>query len=194
MSKLKKISGRPRDQLSKKAILDATVFLIRKKGYEGLAIEQIAERAQVGKTTIYRWWENKASLAIEAFFNSTVDELKFSYCSSAKEDFRSQIQSLAKLFRSPYGKVLGALLTGSKTDPKLAKAISQKWLLPRKKWGFERINKAIKEGECLPGINPNLALEAMYSPLYSNFFLNIKAASDVEINEYLDFVLPIIFK
>lgn len=58
---------RRRDAQAHGAILAATVDLLERDGYKKLTIESIAERAGVGKQTIYRWWPNKAALVMEAF-------------------------------------------------------------------------------------------------------------------------------
>ena len=135
--------------------------LLKKKGYADLSIDSIATKARVGKTTIYRWWFNKASLVVEAFFDSTVDELKFSNTKSGKEDFESQIHALADLLRCDRGEQLAALMMGAKTDAKLASAIQEKWLTPRRKWGFERMKKSVEDGECRRDLDIRAELESL---------------------------------
>ncbi len=58
--------GRPRCEKTHHAILQATLELIAEQGYADLRIDEVAKRAGVGKQTIYRWWNNKAELCIEA--------------------------------------------------------------------------------------------------------------------------------
>src|SRR5260221_12467942 len=52
-------AGRRRSAQSHQAILEATLALFAEVGFQGLSIEAIAERAGVGKTTIYRRWSSK---------------------------------------------------------------------------------------------------------------------------------------
>jgi AcrR family transcriptional regulator len=47
-------------------VLDATWAILRERGAEGLTIDAIAKRAQVGRQTIYRWWPSRAAIVFEA--------------------------------------------------------------------------------------------------------------------------------
>src|SRR5260370_2635522 len=59
-------AGRPRSAQSHQAILKATLALFAEEGLAGLSIEAIAERAGVGKTTIYRRWSSKEDVIKDA--------------------------------------------------------------------------------------------------------------------------------
>src|SRR5450631_4165660 len=59
-------AGRPRSDQSHQAILEATLALFADVGLQGLSIEAIAERAGVGKTTIYRRWSSKEDIIKDA--------------------------------------------------------------------------------------------------------------------------------
>ena len=186
--------GRPRDEQSRKAILSAAFHLLQKRGYEGMALELVAKEAGVGKTTIYRWWPSKAALAVESFFDETVTELAFPQSGSAAEDFRLQLQQLAKLLRSKRGEVIAALIIGSRTDGELLVAVQQNWLKPRQLWGRARIADAVANGECVSGLNTLLALESLYSPLYNRLFLGLPVHGPEEIDLHCRFLFPLIFR
>src|SRR3569623_1266093 len=47
-------------------ILDATVELLMEVGYDRLTMDSVARRARASKATLYRRWETKASLVVEA--------------------------------------------------------------------------------------------------------------------------------
>jgi AcrR family transcriptional regulator len=64
--------GRPRDAGADDAIMDAVMELLTEVGFRGLTIDAVAHRAGVGKATIYRRWESKEQLVLDALTNGRI--------------------------------------------------------------------------------------------------------------------------
>src|SRR5215208_2909810 len=58
--------GRPRRADADQAILTATVELLGEVGVAGFSMDLLAQRAGVGKATIYRRWPSKETLILDA--------------------------------------------------------------------------------------------------------------------------------
>jgi AcrR family transcriptional regulator len=58
--------GRPRRADADAAILTAALELVAEAGISGLSMDQVAQRAGVGKATIYRRWASKEALILDA--------------------------------------------------------------------------------------------------------------------------------
>src|SRR5260370_12206230 len=56
--------GRPRDSAVDRRVLSAAWDLLNARGYAGLNVDEVAERAGVAKTTLYRRWPTKDHLAV----------------------------------------------------------------------------------------------------------------------------------
>jgi AcrR family transcriptional regulator len=56
--------GRPRDSAVDSRVLDAAWELLHAKGFAGLTVDEVAERAGTAKTTVYRRWPTKDHLAV----------------------------------------------------------------------------------------------------------------------------------
>src|ERR1700761_3415758 len=78
--------GRPRDESARLRILKAALELMDEMSFTQVTMEGIAERAGASKTTVYRWWPNKAQLAIEAFREAVAPELPLRDTGSLRKD------------------------------------------------------------------------------------------------------------
>src|SRR5208337_1606922 len=114
----KRSPGRPRSEESRQSILRSTLKLLKQDGgFPELSIEAIAADANVGKTTVYRWWPTKAALVADAFSASSDAELRFPNTGSVQKDMSLQMRRLIRIFRSKRGKVVAALIAGGQSDP-----------------------------------------------------------------------------
>jgi AcrR family transcriptional regulator len=68
--------GRPRDTACDGAILAAVLDSFVEDGFDGLTVDRIAERAGVGRATIYRRWPTKADLVVDAIRKRTFEEIR----------------------------------------------------------------------------------------------------------------------
>jgi AcrR family transcriptional regulator len=62
--------GRPRSDQVDQAILRAASALLSERGLDAMTIEDVAARAGVGKSSIYRRWPTKGTLALDAFLDA----------------------------------------------------------------------------------------------------------------------------
>ncbi len=113
--------GRPRDAGRDVAIHHATVALLAAVGYERLSIEAIAERAGVGKTTVYRRYANKAAVVLAALTQRTPSAAAPEVGS---EDLRDGLLHTVTWLTGQIAEqeigLLGAVFAGMRSDPELA--------------------------------------------------------------------------
>jgi AcrR family transcriptional regulator len=162
----KRTPGRPRSEEARAAILTSTLELLEEVGFVELKIEAVAARAGVGKTTIYRWWPNKAVLVADSFMSSVIRETRFPDTGSVREDLRAQMQRLAGIFRGQRGRILRSLVGGGQSDPELIAAFRNRWLIPRRAEAFGILQRAIDRGQLPRDVDRNLLLDTLYGPLY----------------------------
>ncbi len=80
------MSPRPATDLDKRdRILDAALALFAERGFHGTPVPMVAERAQVGAGTIYRYFESK-----EALVNALYQREKQAVLSAVMEGFPAQ--------------------------------------------------------------------------------------------------------
>src|SRR2546429_3715813 len=112
--------GRPRSQEADLAILTATVGLLAERGLAAMSIEEVAARAGVGKTTIYRRWPSKGLLALDAFVISFRAEQPLPDTGSLRGDLLSALRAWVRaVTQTAMGPLLTGLIAEAQHDPEL---------------------------------------------------------------------------
>jgi len=167
----KRRPGRPRSEQARVAILRTTLKLLAQTGFSNLTIEEVAERARVGKATVYRWWPDKAALIADAFANNTVSRLHFPDTGSVCADMSEQMQQLIKIFRGTTGRIVSAILAAGQSDATLLTAFRERFLLPRRHEAYATLDRGIARGELRRDADRDLLLDSLYGPIYMRFLI-----------------------
>ena len=68
-------AGRPRSDKARASILNSVLMLIDKESPKDITIKLIAEKANVGRQTIYRWWNNRGEIILEALLELSASKI-----------------------------------------------------------------------------------------------------------------------
>jgi AcrR family transcriptional regulator len=185
----KRPPGRPRSEESRQSILQSTLKLLKENGFPELSIEAIAADANVGKTTVYRWWPTKAALVADAFTASAEGELTFPDTGSVENDMRLQMRRLIRVFRSHRGKVVAALLAGGQSDPELIEAFRDRFLWPRRRQAYKTLERGVDRGELPTSSDFDLILDFLYGPIYMRFLIHHDKLDDQFVDQLCAVVL-----
>ncbi len=186
----KRPPGRPRSEESHRSILRSTLKLLKRQGkFAELSIEAIAADANVGKTTVYRWWPTKAALVADAFFASAEEELQFPNTGSVERDMSLQMRRVIRIFRSDRGKVVAALLAGGQSDPELLEAFRERFLWPKRRQAYQTLQRGIDRGELPADSDLDLILDSLYGPIYMRFLIRHDKLDEGFANEICGLVL-----
>ena len=191
---IKSSRGRPRSPETREKILKAAYEMLNEVGFMDLTIEGVAARAEVGKPTIYRRWKTKAALAMDAFLEAVNPELAFPNTGEASEDFREQMQKIVRLMNSPRGEVLASVIGCGQADEELIAAFRENWLTPRRKDAKRIFQRGVERGELREGIDAEVVIDALYSPLFYRLLLKHQPLTKKLVNELVDVVMKGITK
>ncbi|PWT71010.1 MAG: TetR family transcriptional regulator [Chloroflexi bacterium] len=140
--------GRRRSAASHQAILQATLELFAEVGLAGLSIEALAERAGVGKTTIYRRWSAKEDILSDALYL-----LRGGNPLPDTGHMRDDLLYLARASRESYardpfmGRLITKMMAELKTNPKISRAFVEKVIAPRIQEFRPIVERAQRRGE-----------------------------------------------
>jgi AcrR family transcriptional regulator len=171
------------------AILEAAWAEVIEKGYGGLTVEGIAERAGVGKQTLYRWWPSKAAVLLEAVNTRSQRTSEFPDTGDILADIGGQIAGVAEFLAADGGAVQRALLAAAQSDPELAEEIRRQVIEPRTSACVRRLTKAQADGQLRPDVDPLDIVELVYAPLYYRLILGTRPIGAADIRLQLQRVL-----
>lgn len=117
--------GRPRSEQARTAVLHAVDDLLLDVGYSAMTMKGIAERAGVGRQTVYRWWSTKAEILFEASVIDAAQELAVEPVSDLQIDATAFLARVVTfLTESPAGAAYRALLGEAQHDPAVAALVA----------------------------------------------------------------------
>lgn len=166
--------GRPRSAQAHKAIIDATLELLAEEGYQGLSIEEVAARAGVGKTTIYRRWPSKEELVMEALRHVQID-VPVIYTGNFRNDLAALLTTTYQEFMAhPYpllGKLLLKFIGEYLTNPEIFQDAFTQLIFPRFQRFFHMVEQAQTREEIRGDIDPQLVLGLVAGSLYFRWIM-----------------------
>jgi AcrR family transcriptional regulator len=146
--------ARPRSAAADSAILDATRAALVEQGWSGLTMSDVAERAGVAKTTLYRRWGSKNDLVVDAVA-VLFDELELPDGGSLRADVEGVVLSFGALLERPEAKTaLMALVAEATRDPALRDRVRSA-IVERQKHLVEEGRRCAQERGELPSDGPD---------------------------------------
>ena len=170
-SKPERGRGRPRDEAARRRILQAALDLMDETAFTQVTMEAIAERAAASKTTVYRWWPNKAQLAIEAFREAVAPQLPLRDTGSLRNDLTTQMQNFARVLSGRGGRMLRSFLVAARCDPEVAEAFRSIWSDPRRAEAKSMLRQKQATGQLRKDADLDLVIDSLYGPLYYRFLV-----------------------
>jgi AcrR family transcriptional regulator len=160
----KRATGRPRSEKTRKAILKAAFHLLKREGFDGVSTQQIALQAGVSTATLYRWWDNKQAILLDAYLETTRDLLPHGKHGSPLARLRKYTLRIAEFLKNENGRVFLRLLLAIQDDPALRKGFYDDVFLPRRAEGCTLVQQAIDAGELPQTVVPDFVINLLIGP------------------------------
>lgn len=101
-------------------VLVAAVEELARSGYKALRVEDVARRAGVNKTTVYRRWPEKSALVRDALLTFTEETFGAPATGSLREDLLALGRTMRDVFAQPLGQSVVRMLVAEGSDPEVA--------------------------------------------------------------------------
>jgi len=181
--------GRPRDEGARLAILRAARAMLEQGGVTAVTMEGVAQRAGVGKPTVYRHWPNAHAVAMAALIEDAPAEPEGRAARGAMPALRRQLRQIATLFATPTGRSVTMMLAAADQDTELSKAFRNHFILARRGEGRALLATAISDGLLRPDFDVEVALDMIYGPLFYRLLAGHARLDATFTDSLLDHVL-----
>lgn len=159
-SEVRQKPGRRRDPACDDAIRRATLAEFVEHGYAGLSIEGVAGRARVGKATIYRRYQNKAELVVDAIRASAGIDDRLPDTGDVRADLTTMLRSLYDRLHGPSGRILVAFAGERARHPELAAEFERSVIGDKRRHVQALLRAAVERGEIAADADLALVAEA----------------------------------
>jgi len=185
--------GRPRDPAADRAVLRAALELFVEHGIEGASFDQIARRAGVARTTVYRRWSSREDLLAQAMAVARQAPERWLAATGRVPPAKMTawlVDALSKtVTRRDYRKIVARLIGSAPTSPKLMSVYWNSYLLPRRSMVSEVMGRARNRGLLPEGADPELLQDMIGGAIMYHLLVRPGHRSVKEMRAYIRDVL-----
>lgn len=152
-------------------MLSAAADLLSEVGYDKMSIDDVAARAGVHKTTVYRRWTTKAALVTDAALEQSAEAIPIPDTGSLLADLQALARSVvATISRGSGKRQASSLIVAASSSDELATGLHDFWD-HRIGLAAEIVKRAIQRGEVPADTDANLIIETLIGPLWIRLIL-----------------------
>lgn len=171
-----------------RGILTATLEELASAGYRALRIEDVATRAGVNKTTVYRRWPTKEELVRAALLSVTDEKIIPPNTGSLRGDLLALGRAVNEIQTSPVGQSLFHVFLAEGPDSELM-AIARS-LRSVQEGGLRAIiESAVARGELAQGTDPMLPCELLGAYLQHRMITDRASVDEAQLARVVDVIL-----
>lgn len=148
------------------AVLRAAGDTLAERGFAHLDLADIARRAEVGKTTVYRRWGTVTGLVADLLTDMAEQSLPRTESGSLLGDLKANARLVRRTLADPrQGALFKAVIAAATCEAKTAEALHRFYEIRVKEWA-PCVQQAIDRGEVPKETDTHEVIRAVSAPLY----------------------------
>ncbi|MGC4944780.1 TetR/AcrR family transcriptional regulator [Streptomyces sp. DT224] len=150
----------------REAVLRAAGDALAEHGFDRLDLADVARRAEVGKTTVYRRWSSPTGLIADLLDDMAEQSSPRARTGSLAGDLRANARLVLKTLTDPrQGALFRSVIAAATCDPRTAQALHRFYAVRVQEWAG-CVTEAVARGELPPGTDADEVVRAVSAPLY----------------------------
>jgi AcrR family transcriptional regulator len=184
---------RPRVEGDREAeILDATLEILASSGYDRLTMDAVAAAAKASKATLYRRWETKAELVVDALTRAKgAPKVDVVDTGSLREDLRALACSEGGFNDDRVIAVMASVITALHRDQEFADLFHERFVSVKLAQARQVYERAQQRGEIAPEVDLDLLAPTLGAVILHRAFVLRLPVDDATVQRIIDeIVLP----
>ncbi|MBP2324224.1 AcrR family transcriptional regulator [Kibdelosporangium banguiense] len=179
----------PRAENSRRAIRRAALAELAEAGYGGFALDSVAARAGVGRSTVYRHWNGKLPLIADALETLNEQPGVQDIGGTARERVEILLRHLAEvLVSSPFSRCVPALVHAAEQDA-MVRSFHHEYSARRRQALVRVIASGVQAGEFPATVDPEIASLALSGVVFYRRLMTGDPVDPSEVPALMDAVL-----
>jgi len=184
---------RPRIEGDREAeILDAALDLLSSSGYDRLTMDAVANAAKASKATLYRRWDTKAELVVDALSRAEgAPQVNPVDTGSLRNDLIGVACNHGGLNDERALAVMASIITALQHDKEFADAFHERFLSVKLKQSREIYERAQRRGEIAPDVDLDILTPTLAAViLHRTFVLRLPVDDETVLRIIDEIVMP----
>jgi AcrR family transcriptional regulator len=154
------------------AVLQAAGDALAEHGFAHLDLADVARRADVGKTTVYRRWRSPTGLVADLLIDMAEQSSPRTETGSLLDDLRANARLVQRTLTDPrQGALFKAVIAAATCDPRTADALRQFYDVRIREWA-PCVQQAVDRREVPEGTDSHEVIRAVSAPLYYRLLIS----------------------
>jgi len=154
----------PRGARVENAVLDAAIAAVVEHGTIRVSMEEIADRAGVNKTTVYRRWPGVEEILLAAVTRHAEETIPIPDTGDLAEDLRRLSRMVRDAISTPTARAL-LVAARANSDGALGRVREQFWA-QRLGLAATIVMRGVERGQCPPVDSPEQVIEHLVGPIH----------------------------
>ena len=184
---------RRRGRELEEAILAAALAELSEHGYPALTMESVAKRAGTGKASLYRRWETRAALVMDAVYTLAPSPQSLPDTGALRGDLLAALRLGAAALRGPAGEAMRGMLAEALPDAARSQALRARSQGRNRQLMAEVLRRASARGQVPDGAATCARLEVGAALLRNHFLFRGEPLDEETLAGFVDEVLLPLF-
>lgn len=180
--------GRPRDADLEDRVFDAVLEVYSETSWRGFTLDAVGRRARVGRAALYRRWDNKDDLLVQALEARSPLPVPID-TGGLRSDLVELARQLLRGYRTTSGLVSLRVALDARANPELLARLTDTLNRSRVLATRTIVHRAVERGELSADTSVTLLLEMVTGAVLSHALFAIATPDEADDDEYSELIV-----